>query len=100
MKRNANMFVVLLIEFDARQDRLATARDAIPDDLIERVFVLGSWSEPQALKQAGLGTYREIGSKMANGCREESEKIWEHDLLRHNAPELDRLRRDVRPILF
>jgi hypothetical protein len=37
---------------------------------------------------------------MAKDCREGTDTIWRHDLLRHNAGELDRLAAHVRPILF
>jgi hypothetical protein len=37
---------------------------------------------------------------MARDCREETEETWGHELLRHNAGELARLREQVRPILF
>ncbi len=36
----------------------------------------------------------------AQDCREDTDTIWGHDLLRHNASELARLRHQVRPILF
>jgi hypothetical protein len=62
--------------------------------LKDRVFVLGVWSEPEALK-ANLGSYETIGMAMAEDCREETDTIWGHDLLRHNASELDRLREHV-----
>jgi hypothetical protein len=71
----------------------------IPERLADRVFILGALSEPEALK-ANLGSYETIGLKMARDCREETNTTWGHDLLRHNASELDRLRERVRPILF
>jgi hypothetical protein len=37
---------------------------------------------------------------MAQDCRDETGTIWGHELLRHNAGELARLRDHVRPILF
>src|SRR5580698_4937110 len=99
MNRNANRFMVLLIDFDGRDDRLTTARSIIPDNLKERVFVLGSWSEPERLRK-NLGSYETIGLAMAKDCRDNTEMTWGHDLLRHNAHELERLRVLVRPVLF
>jgi hypothetical protein len=68
------------------------------------VFILGVRSEPEALKKAfqkaGRGSYSKIGEALAESCRDESYETWQHELLRHNAAELDRLRRVVRPILF
>ncbi|PYT02847.1 MAG: hypothetical protein DMF60_20125 [Acidobacteria bacterium] len=98
MDRNPHRFMVLLIDFDGHEDRLDIA--AIPDRLSERVFVLGTRTEPEDLKRAHLGSYETIGLAMAKDCREETDTIWGHNLLRHNANELDRLREHVRPILF
>ena len=54
MDRCPNRFMVLLIDFDGKDDRLETANAAIPEHLADRVFVLGAWSQPKALK-AGRG---------------------------------------------
>jgi len=99
MDRYPKRFMVLLIDFDQKEDRLNRARAAVPAHLADRVFVLGAWTNPEELKPA-LGDYEAIGSAMANDCREDSETIWAHDLLKHNGCELDRLRGLVRPILF
>jgi hypothetical protein len=100
MERYPDRFMVLLIDLDGREERLATAKAAVPEHLADRVFILGAWTEPEALRQAHLGSYETIGLAMAKDCREETDTIWGHALLRHNAGELDRLRRYVRPILF
>ncbi len=93
-------FMVLLIDFDGIKERLQDAKARIPQRLTDRVFILGVWSKPEALRQAGLGSYETIGEAMAKDCREETDTTWGHKLLRHNATELDRLREHVRPILF
>lgn len=100
MDRYPNRFMVLLIDFDSDDGRLDDARNKIPERLRERVFILGAWTEPEDLKKAGFGLYEEIGSAMAQDCREETDKVWGHALLQHNAGELARLREQVRPILF
>jgi hypothetical protein len=99
MERYPQRFLILLIDFDGRGDRLDNAKAVIPDNLKDRVFVLGVWSEPEALK-THLGSYETIGMAMAEDCREETDTVWGHDLLQHNASEIDRLREHVRPILF
>jgi hypothetical protein len=99
MDRYPARFIVLLIDFDGREDRLQDAKTRIPERLSDRVFILGAFSEPEALK-ANLGYYETIGLAMARDCREATNTTWGHDLLRHNATELDRLREHVRPILF
>jgi hypothetical protein len=92
-------FMVLLIDFDKREDRLDTAKAAIPNHLADRVFVLGVWSKPEVLR-ASLGSYETIGSALAKDCRNNTYATWRHSLLHHNRCELARLRKHVRPILF
>ena len=99
MERNANRHLVLLIDFDKQEDRLNLVRAEIPDRLKERVFILGTWSEPEDLRQ-DLGSYEIIGLALAKDCHDDTDKTWAHDLLRHIAEELERLKRRVRPILF
>ena len=99
MERCADRFMILLIDFDREQDRLREAQSRIPAHLIERVFILGVWSEPEDLR-AALGSYAVIGEAIARDCRDGTDKTWGHELLQHNAAELDRLREHVRPILF
>src|SRR5271163_4021430 len=60
MDRYAKRFMVLLSDFDRRDDRLEEARTVIPSRLRERVFVLGAWSQPEELRQ-NLGSYETIG---------------------------------------
>lgn len=100
MDRYPDRYMVLLIDFDGREDRLVSAKAAIPAHLTDRVFILGVWIEPEALRQARLGSYEAIGSKMAKDCREQTDTTWGHGLLRHNSSELNRLRKHVVPILF
>lgn len=99
MDRYPKRFMILLIDFDGREDRLQYARSRIPARLTDRVFILGALTEPEALK-VDLGSYEAIGLELARDCREETDKTWGHRLLRHNTSELDRLRANVRPILF
>jgi hypothetical protein len=99
MGHNSNRLMVLLVDFDGNAGRLDQAKRRIPGHLTERVFILGALSEPEELK-ARLGTYEAIGSALAQDCREETDTIWGHAPLRHNASELARLNEHVRPILF
>jgi hypothetical protein len=100
MNRYSTRYMVLLIDFDGRLERLDDVKSRIPDNLRDRVFVLGSLREPKDLKTAGLGSYEAIGSALARDCREGTDETWRHELLRHNADEVARLREHVRPILF
>jgi len=99
MDRNVNRFMVLLVDFDRREDRLNKIQEEIPPRLADRVFVIGAWGEPEELRR-NLGSYETIGLELAKDCRNDTQATWTHHLLRHNAGELERLRRSVRPILF
>jgi hypothetical protein len=100
MEKNIQRHIVLLIDFDHREDRLQVAKARIPPHLAERVFILGALSEPEDLKRAELGHYETIGIKLGEDCRDRTDTTWGHELLRHNANELGRLNDSVRPILF
>ncbi len=92
--------VILLIDFDEDTNRLAYVKRQIPEDLENRVFVLGAWSEPERLKAELKKTFEGIGEALAQDCSDNQQTFWNHELLRHNHPELERLRSSVRPFLF
>jgi len=100
MRRYPSGFTVLAIDFDGNAERLHVAKNVIPQDLADRVFILGVLSEPEELKRALKKEYEAIGKAMAGECRDGTGTIWDHELLRHNAGELARLRESVRSILF
>lgn len=100
MDRYANRFLFLIVDFDQRENRLDDIKAEVPDRLKERVFVLGSWSEPEELRRTIGSSYESIGLALAKECRDGVESTWAHDLLRHNAGELERLRQRIHPILF
>ncbi len=99
MERYEEGFMVLLIDFDGDETRLADAQACIPPSLKNRVFVIGALTQPEGLR-AQLGSYETIGLALAKDCRENTNAAWGSDLLRHNATELKRLRQHVFPILF
>ena len=100
MNKYPGRFMVLLIDFDGKEDRLDKARAAIPDNLLDRVLVLGAWTEPEAVRTALGSTYEHIGRRIAEDCRDGTDLIWGDSLLRHNTTEIARLQERVRPILF
>jgi hypothetical protein len=102
-------FLILLIDFDGDEDRRGYVDEFIREvlincnDVANRVFVLGVRTEPENLRSAlGHRSFQKIGMTLAQDCREETEtpKGWGHELLQHNREELDRLRLQVRHILF
>ena len=78
---------------------LDKARRVIPEALKDRVFVLGTWSEPERLREALGRSLESIGELMAEEC-EDPAGVWTHELLRHNGEELDRIRKLVCPFLI
>jgi hypothetical protein len=99
MGRFNQRLMILLIDFDNQEGRLQAVNARIPTRLTDRVFVLGALGEPEELKKH-LGDYESIGKALAKDCREGTSETWSHELLRHNAREVLRLREQIRPILF
>jgi len=100
MRSYPHRHMVLLIDFDNDEDRLSYVTNRIPVDLVDRVFVLGTESEPEDLKADFGPDFEVIGQCLAGDCRDETNQYWGHVLLRHNAAELERLRSQVRRFLF
>ncbi len=96
MERDANRFMVLLIDFDGKPNRLDYAKTFFPTHLTDRVFILGVWTKPERLK----GKLEETGAALAKDCREGTSETWDEPLLQHNTGEVARLRKRVRPFLF
>ncbi|NEP12719.1 MAG: hypothetical protein F6K14_21425 [Symploca sp. SIO2C1] len=92
--------IVLLIDFDQDKERLSYVNSQIPDDLKDRVFVLGVLSEPEKLRTGIKKTFEEIGEALANDCYDNTNELWGHELLKHNKTELERMIDYVKPFLF
>ncbi len=92
--------MVLVIDFDKKENQMQEALGAIPVSLRDRVFVLGPWSNADALRTAFGCSKEEIGKRLAEDCRRGTSGTWDHELLAPNAGELGRLRETIRPILF
>lgn len=100
MRKFPERILVLVIDFDGQfSQRINHVKASIPADLTERVFVLGSEREPENLKMQ-LGSYETIGSGLAQDCRDQTNTIWQHPQLQHNAGEVARLAPLVRSFLF
>ena len=100
MRQYTKSRVVLLIDFDQCKDRLEYVNSQIPDDLKERVFVLGVFSNPEILRNDVGKNFEGIGEALANNCSDNTNDLWEHELLKHNKIELERLIYSVKPFLF
>lgn len=101
MRKLSERRIVLLMDFDDKpEDRKSFVEREIPEDIKNRVFVLGVRSEPENLRNATGKKFEAIGAALAKDCAENKQDFWMHDLLKHNEPELHRLIEDVRPFLF
>ncbi len=100
MRKHEYRHMVILVDFDQSSSRLQEMTKDIPDDVAERVFVVGVWSEPEYLPREKLGSKEDVGKQLASECFDEKRNVWDHELLRHNAAELGRMTTHLRPILF
>ena len=101
MRKYPERNIVLLIDFDRRAEtRLKAVKDEIPTELIDRVSIVGAFSEPEELKSKLGKNFEDIGKSLSSDCSENKRTVWEHELLKHNETELDRMFSALRPILF
>jgi len=56
--------------------------------------------EDQANREIVIGLFEEIGWKLAHDCPRHPAGIWNHELLKHNGVELDRMWKTFGAILF
>lgn len=101
MGKYSDRMIVLLMDFDNNYEkRLSYVKDRIPPELKERVFVLGVLSEPKNLSRDINKDFEKIGEALAKDCPDKTNELWEHNLLKHNKGELDRMASYVKPFLF
>ncbi|CAK8713772.1 MAG: hypothetical protein CDV28_1645 [Candidatus Electronema aureum] len=100
MRRCPDRKMVFLIDFDENKERLDRIKKEIPQDLIDSVFVLGVWSEPEKLKKKTGKDFETIGKALAEGCPISRNELWSDELLQHNETELDRMIPLVKSFLF
>jgi hypothetical protein len=100
MRQYPYRMIALLIDFDEDEDRLIYVKNHIPNDLKNRVFVLGVFSEPERLRKDIKKSFENIGEALAKDCADNTNELWGHNLLKHNKSELDRIISSVKPFLF
>ncbi|WGV25647.1 hypothetical protein [Halotia branconii] len=100
MRQYPHRMIVLLIDFDEDEGRLSYVQNQIPEDLNHRVFIIGVLSEPEKLKTDIRKNFESIGEALATDCSNNTNKLWEHNLLKHNKTELERMILSVKPFLF
>jgi len=103
MRRFSQRMVLLLIDFDQDKNRMEYIIRQIPIDLKERVFILGVWSESEKLKNCKnevVQSFEKIGESLAQACINDDDELWQHELLKHNLKEIERMKPSVKPLLF
>jgi len=100
MRQFTQRMMLLLIDFDSVTDRLASVQSEIPDDLKDRVFILGAKYNPESLRRDLGKSFEQIGEELAKDCPENQSALWSHEQLKHNQPELERMILSVSPFLF
>lgn len=100
MRKYPQRRIVLIIDFDNEENRFSYVESQIPDDLKERVFVLGVQSNPEKLRSDIKRSFEEIGKALAQDCSDNTNELWEHELLIHNKTELERMVSSVKPFLI
>jgi hypothetical protein len=68
MQRYPNRYMILLLDFDNDDRRRGDAENVIPDDLADRVFLLGVWSNPEYLRSELGQSLENIGLTLAREC--------------------------------
>lgn len=93
--------LVLLIDFDDHvEERSAKFTDEFPADVSDRVFLLGTRSEPEPLRKQCGQSLESLGKALAGECFRDEAALWTHPLLAHNAAQRERLQAKVKSILF
>lgn len=94
-------YLVLVVDFDDMDSRLAEMSKVVPEHLRDRVIIIGVKTNPEDLRaELNIG-YENIGLQLAESCRSDpSMRAWSHELLAHNAAELERVAPAIRAILF
>ena len=100
MNRYPSRHMVLVLDFDKKDNRMERVQRSIPENLKQRVYVIGVWSEPEDLRRSFNMSREAIGRALAQDCREGTSEIWDHELFKHNADERQRMMSALKPILF
>lgn len=94
--------VVMLIDFDSKdvEKRMSLFQESTPEDVKNRVFVIGPRHEPEAAQRDLKMTREQIGSALAEECRTGTFELWRGPHFEHNNAELQRLVAVIKPFVF
>lgn len=100
LELNVKSHVLVLIDCEGDADRISNAMAEVPIQIKDRVFIIGTLSEPEVLKASLKTPIEKIGEMVVEDCFDSTHKIWMHDQLKHNAPEVSRLKTTLFKIVF
>lgn len=101
LRKYPKRHLVLLIDFDGHfAERMHNFQEFIPDDVRDRVYLLGTRDEPEPLRRACGVSLEKIGEQLANACANDEQGLWGHAMLAHNQAEVGRLIANVKKFLF
>ena len=99
LRKYGDRKLLLVIDFDTVSERLAQMSAALPADIRDRIFIIGSANEAEDLRRE-LGPYSRIGSLISEECRRGATDLWQHPLLALNRVEVQRLAPVVQRLFF
>lgn len=98
--KSGNRHVLIMIDFDDQENRFEYVRNMIPEDLRNRVYIMGCQDEPERVRTATGLTKEKLGEALAEACSNGTDGMWENEILMHNLPELQRMRATICPHLL
>jgi hypothetical protein len=100
MRTYPNRHVMLVVDFDDHPERRDEIVSRIPEDLRDRFFLIGCLNEPERLFTSLRIKAEALGELLAFECDDGTSTTWNHEMLVHNAAEIERLKIMVKPFLF
>jgi hypothetical protein len=100
LRNSTHAHVLGVIDCDEDTERIPSELAKFPDELRDRIFLLGPFDEPEAFKKALNKQFQVIGELLANECYSGEFEIWNHEHLAHIANEIQRANGRLNPVLF
>ena len=100
LQKNKYSHVLGIIDCDGDDERIANELAKFPDDLVDRIFLLGAIQTPEVFRKNVGDKSERIGERMADECFNETFDLWNHEDLIHLSDEIQRAKHVIRPIVF
>ena len=100
VRRNRHTHVIGIIDCDEHPKRIEEQLERIPEDVRDRIFLLGTLEDPQAFKRSVNQSFEKIGIDLADECFRKQFELWRHAHFSHLYDEIDRAAGTLHSILF